>query len=118
SSIATGTSTFEFEAFGSAKVGSSRSFFLYLNGIYLSGGKVTNAQSNSFIVNVKLMISRYDNKQITVSSLLKTSDGQQFVDRRFVDITNADTIDILVSFSSGANGDMSCYYREANIIKP
>ena len=117
-SIPTGVSTFEFEAFGNAKVGSSRSFNLYLNGIYLSGGTVPNAQPNSFVVNVRLMISRYDDKQITVSSLLKTSDGQQFVDRRFVDITNADTIDILVNFHSGASGDMSCYYREANLVKP
>ena len=117
-SRSTGTSIIEFEAFGSAKPSSSRSFNLYLNGIYLSGGTVPNATSNSFIVNVKLMISRYDDKQLTVSSLLKTSDGQQFADSRVVNITNDDTIDILVKFHSGANDDMTCFYREASIVKP
>ena len=79
---------------------------------------VSNSQKDAFEVDVKLMISRHDNKQIIVSSLLKTSDGQLFTNRRFVDITNADTIDILVNFHSGASGDMSCYYREANLVKP
>ena len=113
-----GTSIFEFEAFGSAKPATSRSFNLYLNGIYLSGGTVPNASKNSFKVNAKLMISRYDDKQLTVSSLLTNTDGQQFADRRVVNITNDDTIDILVKFHSGENDDMTCFYREGNIIKP
>ena len=116
-SIPTGTSTFEFEAFGSAKVGTSRSFNLYLNSIYLSGGTSLNAQKDSFQVNAKLMITRYDNKQIIVSSLLTTSDGKQYGNRKYVDITNVDTIDILLNFHSSENDDMECFYREANIIK-
>ena len=113
-----GTSIFEFEAFGSAKAGTSRSFNLYLNGIYLSGGTVPNASKNSFKVNVKLMISRYNDTQLTVNSLLTTTDGQQFADRRVVNVTNDDTIDIVVKFHSGEDDDMTCFFREANIIKP
>ena len=117
-SISTGVSTFEFLAFGNAKVGNTRAFNLYLNGTYLSGGNVNNSTKNSFKVDVKLMISRYDNNQILVSSLLQTSDGQQFTDRRYINITNSDTIDILVNFHSGEDDDLECLYREANIIKP
>ena len=117
-SRSTGTSIIELKAFGSGKVDSSRTFNLYLNDVYLSGGTIPNAKLDSFIVDVKLMISRYDDKQLTVSSLLKSSDGQQFVDRRVVDITNDDNIDILLNFNSGADDDMTCFYREANMLKP
>lgn len=116
--INTGVVKVDFKSFGSAKINTTRYFLMYVNGEYIIGGSSGLVQSDAYNVNAKFVIARYDNSQLTVRCILVTEDGQKYAGRKFIDVSNADEINLQVTFRSGNNGDMICYYREANMIKP